>query len=91
MKKIYTLLFLVFQGVAYSQNIGHERISLVSPAKDTLWLLNDDIGHLIAYSWEEYKDTEEQKKPVILLVDVLPLDRYCCINNKKKNGKGRKK
>ena len=91
MKKICILLFLLFQGVAYSQNNEHERISFVSPSKDTLWLLNNDTGHLIAHSWENYEDTPEQKKPVILLVDVLPIDRYCCVSNKKKNGKGRKK
>jgi hypothetical protein len=89
MKKIYILLFLLFQGVAYSQT-EHERISVVSPDKDTLWLINNDIGNLIAYTWEEYEDTKDQKKPVILLVDALPLDRYCYINNKKRNGKRRK-
>jgi hypothetical protein len=91
MKKICILSFLLFQGVAYSQNNGHERISVVSPSKDTLWLINNDTGHLIAHSWEDYEDTPEQKKPVILLVDVLPIDRYCCLSNKKRNGKGRKK
>lgn len=91
MKKFCILVFLLFQGQAYSQNSGHERISLVSPNKDTLWLINDDIGNLIAYSWKDYEDTPEQKKPVILLVNSLPLDRYCCIKNKKKNVKGRKK
>ena len=83
-------MFLLFQGVAYSQT-EHERISVVSPDKDTLWLLNDDTGQLIAHSWIDYKDTLEQKKPVILLVDALPLDRYCYQNNKKRNGKKRKK
>ena len=71
MKNICILLFLMLQDVAYSQKNESERISFVSPAKDTLWLLN--------------------KKPVILLVDVLPLDRYCYTNNKKKNEKRRKK
>jgi hypothetical protein len=87
MKKIYILLFLLFQGVAYSQKTEHERISVVSPSKDTLWLINNSTGHLIAHSWEEYQDTPEQKKPVILLVDVLPVDRYCYVNSNKKNGK----
>lgn len=90
MKKICIVLFLFFQVVAYSQT-EHEIISVVSPARDTLWLINNNTGHLIARSWEGYQDTAEQKKPVILLVDVLPLNRYCCINNKKRNGKGRKK
>ena len=89
MKKIYILLFLLFHGVAYSQTV-HERISVVSPDKDTLWLINNDIGNLIAYSWEEYEDTPDQKKPVILLVDSLPPDRYCYITNKKRNGKRKK-
>ena len=79
----------MFQGVAYSQTV-HERISVVSPDKDTLWLINNNTGHLIAHSWEDYQDTPEQKKPVILLVDALPLDRYCYTNNKKRNGRRRK-
>jgi hypothetical protein len=91
MKKICILLFLLFQGVAYSQNNEPERISFVSPSKDTLWLLNNNIGQFIAHSWKDYEDTPEQKKPVILLVNILPIDRYCCVSNKKKNGKGRKK
>ena len=90
MKKFCILVFLLFQGQAYSQNSGHERISLVSPNRDTLWLLNNDTGHLIAYSWKDYKDTPEQKKPVIVLVNSLPLDKYY-LPNKRKNGKSRKK
>lgn len=92
MKNIYLILFLLFYSISYSQNIvnEHERISLVSPHRDTLWLLNNDTGHLIAYSWKNYEDTEEEKKPVIILVNSLPLDRYCLINNKR-NGKSRKK
>jgi hypothetical protein len=90
MKKIYILLFLLFQGVAYSQNAANERISFLSIDKDTLWLLNNDIGHLIAYSWKEYEDTPQQKKPVIILVDTLPLDRYSYYKSRK-NRKPRKK
>lgn len=90
MKNICLILFLLFYSLSYSQNIGVQRISLVSPNRDTLWLLNDNTGHLIAYSWKDYEDTEEKKKPVILLVNSLPLNRYC-LPNKKRNGKSRKK
>ena len=90
MKNIYLSLSLLFYSLSYSQNIGGQRISLVSPNRDTLWLLNDDTGQLIAHSWEDYEDTPEQKKPVILLVDSLPLDRYC-LPNKRRNAKSRKK
>lgn len=90
MKNICLTLSLLFSSLAYSQNNEHQRISLVSPNRDTLWLLNNDTGNLIAHSWENYEDTPDQKKPVILLVDSLPLDRYCLINNKR-NGKNRKK
>ena len=91
MKNICILLFLMLQDVAYSQKNESERISFVSPAKDTLWLLNNETGRSIAYSWKNYEDTQEQKKPVIVLVNALPLDRYCYTNNKKKNEKRRKK
>jgi hypothetical protein len=90
MKNICLTLFLLFYSLSYSQNSEKQRISLVSPDRDTLWLLNEDIGHLIAYSWKGYQDTPEQKKPVILLVNSLPLDRYC-LTNKRRNGKSRKK
>jgi len=90
--KIFSLsLFLLFYATSYSQDSWNQRISLVSPNRDTLWLLNNDIGHSIAYSWKNYEDTKEQKKPVILLVNALPLDRYCYTNNKKKNEKRRRK
>jgi hypothetical protein len=90
MKKICILSFLLFQVVAYSQKTERERISVVSPAKDTLWLINNSTGHLIAYSWKYYEDTPEEKKPVIILVNTLPIDRYC-LTNKRRNGKARKK
>lgn len=90
MKNICLILFLLFYSLIYSQNTEGQRISLVSPNRDTLWLLNDNTGHLIAYSWKDYNDTTEQKKPVILLVNSLPLNKYCLLN-KKRNRKLRKK
>ena len=66
MKNICLSLSLLFYSLSYSQNNDDQRISLVSPNRDTLWLLNNETGNLIAYSWNNYKDTPEQKKPVIL-------------------------
>jgi hypothetical protein len=49
---------------------GGERISYYTPNRDTLWLLNKEIGRLIASTWEMSMDVKV--KPVIVLVETLP-------------------
>lgn len=64
-------LFVSFSGISQSTiSAGGERISYYTLERDTLWLLNKEIGRLIAYSWEVTNGIET--KPVIVLVDQLP-------------------
>jgi hypothetical protein len=71
-----TFLFSIYLFVSVScisqSNIsaGGERISFYTPSRDTLWLVNKEIGRLIAYTWELTSDVAI--KPVIVLVDKLP-------------------
>jgi hypothetical protein len=72
-----TFLFLVYLFVSFSvisqSNIsaGGERISYYTPNRDTLWLVNKEIGRLIASTWE--MSTDVKIKPVIVLVETLPV------------------
>lgn len=65
------------------------RVSTVSPNRDTLWLVDEQIGHLIASTWEDFPTVE--KKPVIIFTKVLPEPRRSCAPVKEKRKKKRKK
>ena len=70
--RILFAFFLSFQiSIGYSQM---EKVSVVSTNRDTLWLRNNDIGLLIARSWEMGNLPPEEKVPVILIVDALPIN-----------------
>lgn len=77
--KNFLFLICLFISVPFmaQSNIsaGGERISVYTPDRDTLWLVNKEIGRLIAYSWEMSNDNVP--KPVIVLVDKLPEDKNC--------------
>jgi hypothetical protein len=80
MKNIFLALSLFVSLLSFSQDYKFNKLSVVSPNRDTLWLLNDPSGRLIAYSWELEQNLPE-KKPVIILVESLPT-----IEEKKKKG-----
>lgn len=63
------------------------RVSTVSPNKDTLWLVDEQIGYLIASTWDNFPTGE--KKPVIIFTKVLPEPRTSCapVEKKKKRKK----
>lgn len=71
MKKISFYLIFFFSLSSFSQEYKFTEISVISPNKDTLWLMDDSTGRLIAYSWEIGEPGE--KKPVILFVERLPI------------------
>jgi hypothetical protein len=64
---IFSVLFC--STFSYSQK---EKISVISKNMDTLWLINNDIGRLVAKSWEMGNIPSKEKIPVILIVDALP-------------------
>jgi len=72
MKKLILLPLLLFYIISFSQEYQYTGLSVISPNKDTLWLIDDSTGRLIAYSWELQTDPRE-KKPVILFVENLPI------------------
>jgi len=80
MKNTFIVLSMFTSLLSFSQDYKFTGISVVSPNRDTLWLLNDPQGRLIAYSWEMEKNLPE-KKPVIIIVENLP-----SIEEKKKKG-----
>jgi hypothetical protein len=49
MKKLLLVMMLLTSITTYSQ----EPISMVTDSRDTLWLVNNDIGKLIYESWED--------------------------------------
>ena len=68
------LIYLAISVSAISQSSltsEGERISYYTPNRDTLWLVNKEIGRLIAYTWE--MSTDVKVKPVIVLVETLPV------------------
>lgn len=71
------LLFLIYLSISVSaisqstMSAGGERISYYTPNRDTLWLVNKEIGRLIASTWE--MSTDVKVKPVIVLVETLPV------------------
>ena len=75
MKIIISLVFFIQFYYGISQTNKSPKISQVSKNKDTLWLINDEMGRLIAKSWE-IDNLAYEKKPVILLVDELPILMY---------------
>ena len=76
----YSILFLlIFCTVSvFSQNTkeenlyNNEPIAFVTSKKDTLYLVNDNLGKTIARSWEGkyYIPERDGPKPCILLVEI---------------------
>lgn len=92
MKKIQLLLLsLVFTNLTFPQNnqkeknLNNDRVAVVSINKDTLWLVDNSLGRLIASTWNYPKYTD--KKPRIIMVDILPDQRYIEVERKKNKKK----
>ncbi len=60
------------------------RISVVSPNRDTLWLVDEPIGHLIASTWDT-DPLPNVKKPVIIFVKELPVPSAATTASKKQS------
>jgi hypothetical protein len=67
MKKLLTLILMAICIASTAQS--DEKLSYVSPKKDTLMLLNDSFGKLIAKAWDG-----EKKKPIIVFADQSVID-----------------
>lgn len=88
MKCLFTSLLVLLSLYSFSQTRNYRvtELSVVSPNMDTLWLMNNDTGLLIAKSWNIGANKELQK-PVIIITDVLP--NPCSSLDSKKNKRRR--
>lgn len=68
MKITLTLIAMVICITTTAQS--NQKISYVSPKRDTLMLPNDKFGKLIAKTWDN-----EEKKPIIVFVDQSVIDK----------------
>lgn len=71
MKFFFIPTYFLIAFISYSQD--NYPVSAVSKNRDTLWLLNNDTGKLIADSWEISPVLLDEKKPVIIFVEILPI------------------
>lgn len=56
-----------------SRYIKLSEISVVTEKLDTLFLLNDDLGKRISLSWDIDADETDKNRPIIIMVENLPL------------------
>ena len=81
MRKIKLFILIIFSSsYLFSQK---NKITMTSINKDTLWIIECDLGRCIEKAWEFplYKE----KKPKIIMVEVLP--HYASTREKKKKNK----
>lgn len=64
MKKLVIILLVFFYGVSYGQIKKDNPVSVVSENRDTLFLVNNNVGCMIQEVWVE---NYEEEKPVILM------------------------
>lgn len=85
MKCLFTSLSILLSLYSFSQTRNYKvtEISVVSPNMDTLWLVNNATGLIIAQSWNIGANKELQK-PVIIITDVLPNPNITIDNKKNK-------
>jgi hypothetical protein len=70
MKTFILILFPLFS-FAQSNYIKLSEYSVTNSSRDTLFLLNDNFGNMIRYSWKGVS-SEVEKIPTILMVATLP-------------------
>jgi hypothetical protein len=77
MKSLLLLLFLFYSISLFSQEINDNKnkITFTTQERDTLWILDNDTGKLIAESWKLPKLPKNEKIPVIIMVKSLPSDK----------------
>ena len=61
---LLTINFSFSQEVFYDKNYKHA--SFFTEKRDTLFLIDDSIGHLIKTIWDDDVDKKEFKKPTII-------------------------
>jgi len=80
MKKLVTLIIMVICITTNAQT--NKKVSYISPKKDTLILPKNQVGVLIAETWD--KNPIKEKRPVIIFADENTINR---LNNRNKKAK----
>jgi hypothetical protein len=77
MKSLLVLLFLFYSISLFSQEINDNKnkITFTTQERDTLWILGNQTGKLIAESWKLPTLPKNEKIPVIIMVKSLPPDK----------------
>lgn len=82
MKKIYTLVTILFAFVCSAQTTtsyqltSKNQVGLTSPKKDTLYLINDELGLTIKGSWYMKDTTGHDLYPEKPHFVFLPKDKF---------------
>jgi hypothetical protein len=71
---------LITTGV-FSQKLGD--VSFISKNRDTLFLVNDELGHIIKNIWEE--EPNDIEKPTIIFKSLVWIEDKNKLKNKLKN------
>lgn len=84
MRNLLLLFLSMFSIISLGQTSTKPKISYVSKNKDTLWLIDDETGRLIAESWTFEPNYTAEKRPVIIFVDRLPTPVNISTDEKKR-------
>lgn len=79
MKSLLTIILFTSLSVMAQTN---QKVSYISPKKDTLILPKNQIGVLIAETWD--KKPIKEKRPIIIFADENTINR---LNNRNKKAK----
>ena len=79
MKSLLTIILFTSLSVMAQTN---QKVSYISPKKDTLILPKNQVGVLIAETWD--KTPIKEKRPVIIFADENTINR---LNNRNKKAK----
>lgn len=70
--KTFILFFFPLLSFSQSSYIQLSEVSVITEDRDTLFLLNSDIGNEIRNSWNNYPPEVQKNSPVIIMVASLP-------------------
>jgi len=69
MKKLITIILISFNCITYGQDRKDIPVSVVTENKDTLFLINDDVGYMIQEVWDENYENGYygDERPIIII------------------------
>lgn len=91
MKTFKLLLGILISFSSFSQTSGYLRlsdISMVTPDRDTLFLINDELGRRILSTWD-MAHVSPKDRPTILLVTEFPSSPIATTGSKRSRRKNK--